>query len=96
MESPVGAKIAYELAKNPAESRRINALPPLKQAAEFGKMEARLADPPVQGKLGKKAAVSQADPPVTQVRGQGGKFKADSATTDFAAFERSHAHLLNQ
>jgi hypothetical protein len=96
MESPVGAKIAYELAKNPAESRRIAALPVLKQAAEFGKMEARLTDPPAQGKSGKKAAVSKADPPADAVRGSGGKFQANSATTDFAAFERSHAHLLNQ
>lgn len=95
MDSPVGAKIAYELGKNPAESRRIAALPVLRQAAEFGKMEARFSEASPKGKSGKAPAVSKADPPVDPVRGSGGKFKANAATTDFAAFERTHSHLLN-
>lgn len=39
--STVGTDIAYHLAKNPEESRRIAALDPLEQAREFGKLEGR-------------------------------------------------------
>lgn len=39
--STVGTDIAYHLAKNPEESRRIANLDPLEQAREFGKLEGR-------------------------------------------------------
>lgn len=92
-QSDVGAKIAYHLASNPAESIALFHKSPLEQAAWFGRKEAEFAAPTTKGK---QPAVSKADPPVENVRGQAGKFAPNSATTDFAAFEKAHAHLLNQ
>ena len=46
--SDIGPDIAYHLGSNPKEANRIAALPPLLQAKEIGKLEAKLADnPPV-------------------------------------------------
>lgn len=42
-ESDHGPALMYELAKNPAEYKRINALPPLACARELGKLEAKVA-----------------------------------------------------
>lgn len=42
----MGPKIAYELAKNPGEAERIAALSPARQAAEIGKLEAKLLSAP--------------------------------------------------
>lgn len=44
--SDIGPKIAYHLAKNPDEAERIAALPAARQAAEIGKLEAKLASEP--------------------------------------------------
>jgi hypothetical protein len=41
-ESSVGPQVAYELGKNPAEAARIASLPPMRQIAEIGQLEARL------------------------------------------------------
>jgi hypothetical protein len=43
--SEYGPEIAYHLGKNPSEARRISMLPVKLQAAELGKMEARLTLP---------------------------------------------------
>lgn len=94
--SDVGARVAYHLASHPAESIALSKKSPLEQAAWFGRKEAEFTAPPTKGKPTKVAAVSQADPPADPVRGSGGKFKANPATTDFAAFEKAHQHLLNQ
>lgn len=42
LESDLGPSIVYELAKNPEELARINSLSMVRQAAEIGKIEARL------------------------------------------------------
>lgn len=93
--SDVGAKIAYHLASNPQESVALFHKSPLEQAAWFGRKEAELSAP--SGKPpGKQPAVSKADPPAETVRGQGGKFAPNAATTDFSKFEKDFSHLLNQ
>ena len=64
LDSDVGPKIAYYLAKNPAEHERINKLSPLRRVAELGKMEERLKTP-----TAKKA--TSAPTKMTDVKGQG-------------------------
>ncbi len=94
-QSDVGAKIAYHLASNPEESIALYRKSPLEQAAWFGRKEAELTAP--TGKpSGKQPALSKADPPADNVRGQGGKFAPNAATTDFSKFEQDFSHLLNQ
>lgn len=80
-----GPAVAYHLAQNPDEARRIANLPPLAQVRELGKLEGKLA-PPASAPTVK--SVSDAPPPHPQARGQGGRFRPDPGTTDFAAFER--------
>lgn len=46
-ESDLGPQVAYHLGQNPAEARRIAALPDYRQAAELGKLEAKLSQPAV-------------------------------------------------
>lgn len=45
-ESDLGPEVAYHLGTNPAEAQRIAALPPHRQAAELGRIEAALSAPP--------------------------------------------------
>lgn len=81
-----GAAVAYHLAQNPAEARRIAALNPLAQVREIGKLEARLsAPPPPQTKT-----VSDAPPPPSQARGVSGRFAPPPDTDDLDAFEREY------
>lgn len=47
LHSDVGAEVAYHLAKNPGEAERIAALPAARQAAEIGRLEAKLSAPAV-------------------------------------------------
>jgi hypothetical protein len=42
-ESEVGPEVAYHLGKNRSEAQRIAALPPHRQAAELGRLEAKLS-----------------------------------------------------
>jgi hypothetical protein len=63
MESPVGPEIARFLGLNPGELQRINALPPLRQAAEIGKIEYRLTEKPKP-----TPKTSTAPPPINPVR----------------------------
>jgi len=44
-DSEAGAEVFYHLGKNPAEAARINRLPAHMQAAELGKLEARVTAP---------------------------------------------------
>jgi hypothetical protein len=69
LESEYGTTIAYELASNPAEARRIFALPPLRQATWFGIREAELIagsgastehDPDASGAAARKASPAKA------------------------------------
>lgn len=45
-ESDVGPEVAYHLGTNRSEAQRIAALPPHRQAAELGRLEARLSQAP--------------------------------------------------
>jgi hypothetical protein len=88
MESEAGPEIAYHLAKNPAEARRLAAMSPLSQAREIGRLEAKLTSPPPL-----KTATNAPEPTPT-VRGTGGRFEAAPDTDDFAAFERRADKVL--
>lgn len=97
MDNAAAPQVLYYLAENPKIADALNAMPPSRQLVELGKLEAKLgSEAPATGKTAKTPAISKADPPGEAVRGSGGKFAANSATTDFAAFERTHSHLLNQ
>jgi len=80
-----GPAVAYHLASNPAEARRIAALDPLAQIRAIGRIEASLtkADPTPQPKT-----VSDAPPPHPQVRGSAGRFTVAPDTDDLNAFEK--------
>jgi hypothetical protein len=45
VSSEYGPEVAYRLAKDPDEAKRIAALPPLRQVAEFGRLEALVNKP---------------------------------------------------
>lgn len=85
--SEAGAEVAYHLASNPDEARRIAAMTPLAQVREIGRLEARVGR---GAGAGQTRAVSGAPSPAPLGRGGGGRFKIDPATSDFAAFERQY------
>lgn len=85
MESENGPQIAHHLAKNPRLARQIYALPPLRQALEIGKMEAKLSQAPPAPK------VSQAPPPAAKlapVEGSTDKKVEDMTDLEFAKMRR--------
>lgn len=86
LHSPIGQEIAYYLATNVDDAKRIDALSPLEQAREMGKIEARL-----EAKLPSQAApvrtTAAPAPPLHRARGEGGKFAVPDDTDDFLAFE---------
>ena len=74
MASEISDEIAYFLGTNPNEAKRIHALPPLLQAREIGKLEAKLiAEPPAK-------KTSSAPAPITPVRSPGGHGKVFDTT----------------
>jgi len=89
LESKHGADVVHALASDPAEATRISQLSPLRQAAEFGKIEAKFSRSPAKSsaKQGRKKSRAPT-PPKRRARGKGGKFAPDGSTTDFAAFEK--------
>jgi hypothetical protein len=57
--SDIGPELAYHLGTNPKEAERISRLPPLSQAKEIGRIEAKLAaDPPVKRTSSAPAPIS--------------------------------------
>ena len=69
-DSEDGPAVAYHLGKNPSESARIAALPPMEAARELGKIEARISFEREQAKkvvATPKPAVSQAPPPPPRI-----------------------------
>lgn len=84
---PEGAELAYHFAKNPADARRIAALPPIAQAVELGKLVNRLAAPQQASRPPPKTATDAPDP-IPQARGAGGRFTVAPDTDDFSAFEK--------
>jgi hypothetical protein len=84
--SDVGAHVAYELATNPDESRRIAALSPNEQLLEIGRLEGRMSAKVSASSVEQpatKKATQAPPPPEARARGQGGKFaKAEDAMYD--------------
>ncbi len=90
----VGAKITYHLATHPKEVRQIASESPLRQAAYFGRLEAKYSAKAAPEKSNAKAP--ELDPPIKQPRGAGGKFGFDPATSDFSEFEAGAKKALKQ
>jgi hypothetical protein len=94
LSDPAGPDVAYYLATHLKEAQEIDALPPHKQAAAFGRLAARLSPtstgaPAKTANGGTQTKVTQAPPPpANRARGQGGKAQPSPDTNDFAAFER--------
>lgn len=84
--SDVGPAVAYHLAKNPEEARRIAGLNPLAAIRAIGRLEARFDTTSQAKPTGKPASDAPIPPP--QLRGAGGRFTTPPDTQDFAAFER--------
>lgn len=84
-----GPAIAYELANNPTEARRIAALDTLAQIRAIGAIEGRLSAAATNTTT---KTVSDAPAPAPNVRGAGGKFKAAPDTGDFAAFDAAYGN----
>lgn len=79
--SDAGGELAYHLASNPEEARRISALPPIAQIRELGRIEATLVSvAPVR-------TTNAPKPPQAQARGAGGQSAPSASTTNFAEFE---------
>lgn len=103
LDSEHGAQILYELAGDPKEAFKLAKMTPAKQAAWFGRQEARLSlddtsagddggDGEEKPQSGPKPKVSKAPPaPGYTPRGSGEVPKVSGSTTDFAAFERAAA-----
>ncbi len=93
IDSDKGDEIAYFLAKNPTEARRLSALPFRSLAREIGKLELSLEDAPVV----KPKVVSDAPaPPKRQAKGgvrQGG---FDPETASFQDFEKWAQGAMNR
>ncbi len=86
--SDVGGELAYRLASNPEEARRISALPIIAQIRELGRLEASVS---MQSRPQAKAATDAPKPPAGQARGAGGQFSPSPETDDFKSFEASFA-----
>lgn len=96
-ESESGAEIAYHLAKNPEESKRIATLKPILGLAELGKLADTLSKPPAANN-GAAAPVRErggAPPPITPLSGSGsGSVNTDPSKMNFKelrAYERERA-----
>lgn len=102
-QSKVGAHVAYHLAKNSDEAKRIADLHPFEQAREFGRLEMKIemergvkTAPAEEGKPKPRAVTSAPPPPKSQSRGAGGQFKVAADTDDFAAFEGMADEVLKK
>lgn len=91
--SEVGPHIAYHLATNAAESKRIAGMVPIEQALEIGRLEGRIAAERATKPAPAARVASNAPPPPPRTRGAGGKFTVEADTDDFAAFDK-HADSL--
>lgn len=81
VESEVGPKLQYHLAKNPDVLDRLNSLSPIKAIAELGKLETKLeAKPEPKVETAKLNSVSQAPAPITPIEGKSTPVHKDPAT----------------
>lgn len=93
-DSDVGPDIAYHLASNPEEAKRLAELTPLEQAREFGRIEERLISKAARdarrAERQPNRVTKAPTPPKRQTRGTGAPpKKANYDTDDFRAFERA-------
>lgn len=88
LDSEFGPQIAYELASDPAESRRINKLTPSQQAAFFGRQEAKF-EAAKASQTSKTSKTPQASPPPKLPRGGSGSNTVGADSSDFAAVEKA-------
>jgi hypothetical protein len=91
-ESDQGAKIMYHFASNPKEASKVASQSVSKQAAYFGRLEARFDTSPSDdgedaGKRGRAKATKAPKPGKRKARGSGKGKGTNPATTDFASFE---------
>lgn len=94
--SDVGPHVAYHLATNAAESKRIAGLVPIEQALEIGRLEGRLAAEKSSKPAPSPRVATNAPPPPPRTRGAGGKFSVEADTDDFAAFDKHADSLLRK
>lgn len=83
----IGPQILYHLAKNPTLAASIARLPPLQQAREIGRIEAKLAEKPPVPK------VSAAPPPAPKLDASDAKVSKDPAdmnATEWAAWRKKY------
>jgi hypothetical protein len=76
LASDLGPAIAYYLSENVESAAKIAGLPPLEQAREIGRIEAKLE----AAKVPPRPAVSQAPPPVAKVEAGEGSLSGISTT----------------
>jgi hypothetical protein len=85
MDSDIGPRIAYHLAKNPEEHERINKLSPMRRVAELGKLEDRLTAP----KAAPQVKVTKAPSKLTDVKGTGSSVtKHPGEATSYAEWKK--------
>ena len=88
-ESEKGAEIMYHFASNPTEASKVANMSVERQAAYFGRMEARF-DTSGNADAGKKSRAKPTKAPKPgrrRARGSGAGKRTNPATTDFKAFE---------
>lgn len=88
LDSEFGPQIAYELAKDPTESRRVAKLSPSQQAAFFGRQEAKF-EAAKASQTSKTSKTPQASPPPKLPRGGSGSNTVGADSSDFAAVEKA-------
>lgn len=79
VESPQGARIAYYLAKNPAEAERISKLSGSRQAAEIVRLEEKVSQPAKQP--------SKAPSPINPVGTKGAEVTKDPSSMSDAEYD---------
>jgi hypothetical protein len=88
-DSSKAVEIAYYLAKNPDEARRIYSMPAAYQGVEIARIESRVSAPP-------KNRLSQAPAPVQTVSGGSGSAGVNLETADFATYEKTRLAQMNR
>lgn len=82
----IARDIAYHLASNPKEARKVAGLTDYQQAAYFGRLEAQFSSP-ADAKITPIKVPKASPPPENRARGGGGATPDDDDSEDFAAFE---------
>jgi hypothetical protein len=96
MSSEVGAELAYEIAKDPSEFKRICSLPGYLAAREIGKVEARLQKASSQSVPQTKTTKAPAPVKPVGAKGSATPPSLDDPNISFADYERLRLKELNQ